>query len=273
MSDNDGEQRTLDGETVDDDEDDEEQTNDFGEPMEWYETKGGFRRDVISSLLQKAVRRGDEEVAAWCSWEMQRSGHGPNLWSRLALFVVEELRAGSHAILLMDRYHDRLEDESSTEWKAKLLAIHAALTAARADSTREATMLNGYFDRLAKERARAETDEDHEMMYEPVVDPEDLEPGGKYDVALCKHTRPGSWANRGWRHFQVHGARCSDQSEWIQKRWRRALRMDRYGYREYDPIEYSEEEIQHAAKPVPQDDPWVCELDSDETLDEFDSKE
>lgn len=250
-------------------EDEEKQLNDFGKEMPWYECKSGIRRDLVSSLLQKAVRRSDEEVAGWAAWEMQRSGHGANLWSRLALFAVEELRAGSNAILILDRYHERLDDESSTSWRAKLLAIHAALTAARADSTREATILNGWFDRLAKDRARAEMEEDHEMMYEPVVDPDEISRGGRYDVALDKHSYPGAGMGRGWRHFQVHGARCSDQPEWIQDRWRKMLKMDQYGYREYDAIEFTDAERQHAAEPVDPKNPWRCEFDSDETLDEF----
>jgi hypothetical protein len=183
---------------------------------------------------------------------------------------VEELRAGSDAILIMDRYHEHLDDESSTPWRAKLLAIHAALTAARADSTREATILNGWFDRLAKDRARAKTEDDHEMAFEPVVHPDELERGGKFDVAVDKHVYP---SNRGWRHFQVHGARCSDQPDWIQDRWRKMLKLDQYGYREYDAIEFSAAERQHAAKPVDSDNPWLCEFDGDTGLDEFDSEE
>jgi len=34
------------------DDGDEVQTNDFGEEMPWYETKGAHRRDVMSSLFQ-----------------------------------------------------------------------------------------------------------------------------------------------------------------------------------------------------------------------------
>lgn len=59
-----------------DDRGDEEQMNDLGEEMPWYETKAGFRRDVMSSLFQKAVRRSDDETAAFAAWELVRSGEG-----------------------------------------------------------------------------------------------------------------------------------------------------------------------------------------------------
>ncbi|RLM76884.1 hypothetical protein D3D02_19940, partial [Halobellus sp. Atlit-38R] len=66
--------------------------NDFGEEKEPNETDGGYSRYVVSSLLQKAVRRSDEEVAAWAAWELARSGYAWNLWDRLNLYIVEDLR-------------------------------------------------------------------------------------------------------------------------------------------------------------------------------------
>ena len=78
--------------------------NDFGEPKQADETDGGYSRYTVSSLLQKAVRRSDEEVAAWAAWELQRSGYGWNLWNRLNLYVVEDLRAGDEVALTIQRY-------------------------------------------------------------------------------------------------------------------------------------------------------------------------
>jgi len=78
-------QRTLDGDVVE--EEDDEDLNDFGEEYPWWETKGGYRKDVVSSLLQKSIRRGDKERAAWAAWEMARSGHASNLWKRLNIYI------------------------------------------------------------------------------------------------------------------------------------------------------------------------------------------
>jgi hypothetical protein len=246
-------------EEPDDDEDEEEdQTNDFGEEMPWYETKGGYRRDVVSSLLQKAVRRSDEEVAAWAAWELARSGFTTNLWNRLQLFVVEDLMAGHEVALLIQRYEElateRWEPDS---WEGRLCAIHAALTAARTPSSRASTYANDYFDKLRQDRARAEQEDDYEMMYEPVVPEEELESSGRYDVVLDKHTYPGSGMGRGWRHFRVFGARCgpNEDSAVGEKFRRRMMAMDQLGYRD-GTMHFSEAEIEHALTPTDPDEPW-----------------
>lgn len=138
MSDDTSYQRTLDGERVDDD--DDADLNDFGESRAWYESKGGFNRFTVSSLLQKAVRRGAEEEAAWAAWELARSGWGNNLWDRLTLYVIEDLKAGTDTALLIDRYERLAKNRWSMDsWEGRLCAIHAALTAARARSSREGT--------------------------------------------------------------------------------------------------------------------------------------
>ena len=45
------------------DEDEEERTDDFGEEIPYWQTAGGYRRDVVVSLLQSALRRSDPETA------------------------------------------------------------------------------------------------------------------------------------------------------------------------------------------------------------------
>jgi hypothetical protein len=45
-----------------------------------------------------------------------------------------------------------------------------------------------------------------------------------------------------------------------------------YAYREPEEA-FTDEQIDHAVEPTPKDDPWRCEFDADETLDEFDSEE
>jgi hypothetical protein len=146
-------QTTLGGGEADTDDasgEDDPETNDFGKELEDNETRGGYNGYDVSSLLQKAVRRSDEERAAWAAWELVRSGYAWNLWDHLALYIVEDLRAGEDVALLVDRYerlaNDRWEPGS---WEGRLCGIHAALTAARATSTREAMYANEYFERVA----------------------------------------------------------------------------------------------------------------------------
>jgi hypothetical protein len=230
--------------------------NDFGEPKESNETDGGYSRYTVSSLLQKAVRRSDEEVAAWAAWELARSGYAWNLWDRLNLYVVEDLRAGSDAALTIERYEELATERwEPAEWKGRLCAIHAALAAARATSTREASNADAYFSAVADRRAAArERGEDPAHDF-PVGD---LEPGGTFDAIFDGHTGEGSRLGRGTRFFKTHGARVGPEGEDEQSaRWQRlAMLLDED--RDYDP-----DELDRAVEPVDPDDPWGEHDDSD----------
>jgi len=263
-----------------DDEESEEQTNDFGEEMPYWQTAGGFQRDVVVSLLQSAVRRSDPEAAAWSAHELVRSGVGyeTQMWNRLVLICVEDLVAGNEAIEHVQRYEDLAKNRwKDSEWQRRLCAIAAALVCARARSSRETVHANGYFSNTMEDRARAKRDEDHEPLYEPPVTEDDLSIGGRYDVAIDKHTRPGAGHNnRGWEHFRIHGARIGPEPETPtgSKWWKRVLEYDHpeYAYRQPEEA-YGEEQIEHALEPTDAEEPWNCDFDSDETIDEFDGEE
>ena len=222
--------------------------NDFGEQKESDETDGGFNRYAVASLLQKAVRRSDEEVAAWCAWELARSGFGWNLWDRLNTIVVEDLRAGSEVALLVARY----EELATEKWDAdstmgRRCAIHAALAAARSRASRESTNAENCFSAVADHRAEArDAGEEPEYTF-PV---ENLDIGSEYDVALDGHTGEGARAGRGSRFFRVHGGRVGPVGESaLSERWQRvAMELDEY--------DYADEELDHATSAVDADDPW-----------------
>ncbi|WP_281193357.1 hypothetical protein [Halorubrum sp. F4] len=224
--------------------------NDFGERKAENETDGGYSRYAVSSLLQKAVRRSDEEVAAWAAWELARSGYAWNLWDRLNLYVVEDLRAGSDVALLVERYEELATERWEPDaWRGRLCAVHAALAAARARSTRESSNADAYFSAVAEERAEAfERGEkpDHDF---PAGD---LEAGGEFDVALDGHTGEGAKRDRGTRFFKLRGARVGPEGEdETSARWQRlAMALD-------DDVVYSAEELDHAVAPVDRDDPWT----------------
>ncbi|WP_066416430.1 hypothetical protein [Halorubrum aethiopicum] len=239
--------------------------NDFGERKAENETDGGYSRYAVSSLLQKAVRRSDEEVAAWAAWELARSGYAWNLWDRLNLYVVEDLRAGDEIALTVERYEELATDRWEPDgWRGRLCAVHAALAAARARSTREAANADAYFSAVAEERAAA-----RERGEEPDRDfpAGDLEAGGRFDVALDGHTGEGAKRDRGTRFFKTRGARVGPEGEdETSARWQRlAMSLD-------DDVDYSAAELEHAVAPVDPDDPWTepAEIGGDETDDDDD---
>lgn len=247
--DDDGRQATFgaDGDLSDRDPD-ADATNDFGDPKGADETDGGYNRYAVSSLLQKAVRRSDEEVAAWAAWELARSGFAWNLWDRLTLYTVEDLRAGEDVALLVERYEELATERwEPAEWRGRLCAIHAALACARATSTREGPNADEYFGNVAEARAEARRNDEEPAEDFPVGD---LEPGGEYDVAFDKHTGEGSRLGRGGRFFKTHGARVGpDGEDDLSARWQRMnMRMHDVGF--------SEAEIEHALSAVDPDDRW-----------------
>jgi hypothetical protein len=267
-------------EEPDDDEDNEQTYNDFGEEQPWYETAGGYRRDVVSSLFQKAVRRSDDEIAAYSAWELVRSGKGyeTHYWNRVVLACIEDLVAGNEAIEHVLRYEELAKNRyEDNPWVRRLCAIAAALVASRARSSRATTHANGYFSNTMEDRARAQQDDEHEPLYEPPVTDEELDPDGPIGrVVADKHTYPGAGRGRDWPHFRIHGARIGPdpETEIGEKWWRRVLRYDapEYAYRE--PEEgFTDQEIDHAVEPTAEDDPWRCEFDEDTDLDEFDTDE
>jgi hypothetical protein len=224
-----------------------EGTTDEGEPKRENETDGGYDRYDVSSLLQKAVRRSDERVAAWAAWELARSGYAWNLWNRLNLYVVEDLRAGQEVALLVERYEqlatERWEPDS---WKGRLCAIHAALACARARSSREAANADECFRLVAERRADTPDDEDPPVDF-PVGD---LEPGGRFDAVFDGHTGEGSRRGRGTRFFKTHGARVGPEPDGEEsRRWQRLAMA-------LSDVDYAEAELERALEPVSAEDPW-----------------
>ncbi|WP_248895442.1 hypothetical protein [Haloplanus halobius] len=225
-------------------------TNDFGEETGADETDGGFNRYAVVSLLQKAIRRGDEEVSVWCAWELARSGFGWNLWERLNTFVVEDLQADQQAALLVGRYEELAERWEMGSRRGQMAAVQAALVVARARAAREGANAVNAFHAIADKRAEARSAGEEPTHTFPVT-PDDLSAGGRYDVALDGHTGEGARLDRSSPFFRVHGARVGPVGETdVGARWKRLYLM-------LDAYDYTEEEVAHALDAVDADDPWA----------------
>jgi hypothetical protein len=223
--------------------------NDLGEETGADETDGGFNRYAVVSLLQKAVRRSDEEVAAWAAWELARSGFGWNLWDRLNTFVVEDLRADERAALLVGRYEDLADRWGEDSRRGQMAAVQAALVTARAHSAREGANAVNCFAEIAEKRAEA-LREGAEPTHTFPVEPADLREGGTFDVALDGHTGEGARLDRGSPFFRVYGARVGPEGETDPSaRWKR-LRMA------LDAYEYTDAEVERALSAVDPADRW-----------------
>jgi hypothetical protein len=224
--------------------------NDFGEETGADETDGGFNRYAVVSLLQKAIRRSDEEVSAWAAWELARSGFGWNLWDRLNTFVVEDLRADERAALLVGRYEELADRWGEASRRGQMAAVQAALVVARARSAREGANAVNCFHAIAKRRAEARA-EGREPEHTFPIETADLDGGGRFDVALDGHTGEGARLDRGSPFFRVHGARVGPEGETApSSRWKR-LRMA------LDEYDYTDEQVEHALSTVDADERWA----------------
>lgn len=54
-------------------------------------TKNGYRLDEVVSALQKSIRRGQEEKAAFWAYEMFEGGYIKYLWRRLSVIALEDV--------------------------------------------------------------------------------------------------------------------------------------------------------------------------------------
>jgi replication-associated recombination protein RarA len=82
---------------------------------EW-KSKNGYAMDEVTSALQKAIRRGDEELAGFWAMEAVDSGYGSYLLHRLSVIACEDIGlADPMAAVLVgvvkSVIEDRMEDQ------------------------------------------------------------------------------------------------------------------------------------------------------------------
>ncbi|QLG30021.1 hypothetical protein HUG10_20660 (plasmid) [Halorarum halophilum] len=183
---------------------DDSSLKDDGTEMKKYDTKGGLDQYIVGSALQKAIRRSDEELAAWSAWELVRSGYGWWFWNRLAIIAVEEAVSEDQTLVLVDTL-ERLAKKkwSMDEWEGIVCAIRAAIACARMPKSREHVHGNRVFTAMKNERVAAEQ-EDRKPRYDFPEIP---------DEAYDQHTLMGRKQGRGFKHFMVHSGRLDNETE------------------------------------------------------------
>lgn len=156
--DNDQRQQRLDGSTAGDenDDDEEEKLDDFGEHLSYWKTKGGYRKSVIKSLLQKSVRRSCVEEAMWASWELARSGETWGSFGRMTLFLLEDIAAGEPVALKLQHLEQVAVEAGIESEVGQIAAVKAAKMCAEAWSSRESVHLDDYLRHVAVLQADVE---------------------------------------------------------------------------------------------------------------------
>lgn len=216
-------------EEADDEEEEQPEVDDWGEPLGRFGTKSGESMFLISSALQKAVRRSDEQLAAYSSWEPVRSGYHNHAWKRMRVMLLEDILSDDPVALLIHRYEQLAEEFGKQSWEGKLAAIQAAIALARSESSREGAWARRWFESVAEERVKEEADERYQFPTIP-------------DEAKDQHTQEGSAMDRDTEHFVLHASRVTDESD-LGKQWKqRSI--------EHEDLADSAEEIEQAVANV-----------------------
>lgn len=245
-------------ETDEDAGDAQDNLKDNADPMGRFESKAGFNIFALSSCLQKAVRRSDESIAAWCAWELTRSGFEKMYWKRVLTIATEDVAVDDSVISQVRELYqlgtgriDAVDHWSGTESRGRISAMRAAIACAKATSSRRTDFMNETFDLIAEERIIAARDGRDPLYDFPAGD---LDPDGLYDVIYDMHTAGGSGRGRGYGHFLVHSSRTDHLSE-AEVEFKR-MNMELVEASDEHNYTFNDEEYAHALSAVASESPW-----------------
>jgi hypothetical protein len=226
------------------------QTNDYGEVLSENETLGGYHSDGLLNELGRAIENEDIERACFVAWELVRSGYDEGCWGRIAEIGISHTSYDSPVPKLIDQYETLATERwNPDDWEGRLCAIHAAITVIRSVWSSETVDRCEELHELAEQRAAGDA--------EFPVEPDEIDIGERFCVAADKHTRPGGWADRGWKEFWLKSARVGPEGEPAHScRWQRArLEMEVQIYRgKFQHV--TQDQIEHALSPVSATNPW-----------------
>jgi hypothetical protein len=232
-------------------------TNDLGKPLDNNMTKGGFSRYTMASLLQKAVRRGDRELACYSAFELCRSGYSWNFWDRAQTILLEDLRLSVAEADLLPAI-ERLRQLATKKWEPDegmgiACAMRAASLLAEAESGRELLPMKNWWLEIAEDRMeslRRGEQPEHDFP----VPSEDKNLGELDYIVNDTHTATGSRAGRNIAHYLIESSRTTNQSE-LGQQYQRLIMEHEISY------DLTDEQIDHGTTPVSEDEPW--EYDSE----------
>jgi replication-associated recombination protein RarA len=156
-------------------------------------TPGGHRADEIASLLQKAIRRGEERLALYAVRELDLGGWPGYAWRRLRVVASEDVGLASTETVLAVR---ALFENWTAERKVKANPLAASLFLTHA------TIL------LARAPKSRLVDDALTAIYQGPRPPLELP-----DWVADLHTRRGRALGRGLDHFYEHGAALANEAE------------------------------------------------------------
>lgn len=118
----------------------------------WHErlSRNGIHGDALNSMLQKSIRRGEEENALAAAYEMYITSQDylDMLWRRLVCIAVEDVGFGDGQAVPLVRTLDRMRREFSYGDKEQpLFFVHAVRYLCRCRKERTSDHLRGMLSR------------------------------------------------------------------------------------------------------------------------------
>lgn len=198
-------QMTLDGGVTRQEESESNQkVDDAGNEIDKNTCKTGVNRYLVISDLQKAIRRGDTERAAFRAWDLVRSGFGWHCQRRLKIIANELFKPGSEVVGAVSTYVDLAFDfktkkegfnEENSRWALMNAAWVMADGSCPSGENQKGRIIN-WFDLKLRSIA-------HQY--------DDLGPWDKHfeiaDESYDMHTRAGKAQGRNFAHFVIHSSR------------------------------------------------------------------
>ncbi|HVN97092.1 MAG TPA: hypothetical protein VMT62_11730 [Syntrophorhabdaceae bacterium] len=157
-------------------------------------TKKGYDFFEVSSAFQKAIRRGDEEVALFFATELETSGYGEYAWKRMKIITSEDVGLAepnmpANIMALYDMYCQQKKKKDDHSGSETLFLIHAVLLLCRAKKSR---LIDWAIIALLNE---------HPSRHMEIP-----------DYAYDKHNAKGRSMGRGWDHFYNEGTKLENHT-------------------------------------------------------------
>jgi len=180
-------------------------------------TLNGYEVDEVVSALQKEIRRGREEQAAWWTRELVLSGLDWRLWRRMKIIAVEDVWNYDAINIVMNlewAFRKMKGDSEKISGDAMLFPIKCAIILARMKKDRTADDIICYFDDMQK---KLEKMEQRGLDWKPEIP----------EYAKDVHTKAGregkTWAE-GEAEFWFETSKLENESEEYNKKYLEHMR-------------------------------------------------
>lgn len=218
-----------------------------------YETKAGYNKFDLLSLIQKCTRRSphneeDREVMMWAAWELCRSSYHSEYWARIDKIAIEDalLRIEeSHLLLVLERLRELATEQfDPSEGFGLACAMRASSLLYEATASHELLTIKRVWSNAAEEGTDLE-----EIQEAFPVPPAHADFGKRAYPTLDMHTYKGKVNDRNFAHYLVSASRTEAMTPAEQEA--REELMEQLSY------EFTDDQIDVATTPISdQDDPW-----------------